>query len=455
MKARFLHVADCHLGYKQYNRSERFDDFARAFLAIVDVAIAENVDFVILAGDLFQKRAIDALTLDQATRILGRLKDAGIPCIAIEGNHELSYYDEFLGWVQFLARQELLILLSPRFEDGTPILTPYKRYSGAYIDPVPGLRVYGLKYMGASTARMFAAYAEALDAAQSEASASDIEYTIFVAHTGVEGVLSSDSGGLSHRQLAVLKPHVNYLALGHIHKPFDIDGWVYNPGSPETCSLTEAAWPERGYYLVEVDTEADFGSESDTMMEHADKDSEDGDDPQADRPQRHLATLHSNPRRPFLRYEIKVDHHTSPEALFEYAEEFLIRKARDIGSGEESSVATDEAPVVELMLSGVLPFERSDLDLRALEEVLHQHFHPLYAVVRNATRIPNREITIDEKLTRAELEKQVLSALFTEDARYSDENEEWAQLAIALKNQAVGGGDAETMLKTLAEFLDE
>lgn len=50
---RFLHCADIHLGYQQYNHKERFNDFGHAFYAVLDVALAEKVDFVILAGDLF------------------------------------------------------------------------------------------------------------------------------------------------------------------------------------------------------------------------------------------------------------------------------------------------------------------------------------------------------------------------------------------------------------------
>ena len=33
---RFLHIADVHLGYQQYGLKDRFDDFSRAFLHLVD-----------------------------------------------------------------------------------------------------------------------------------------------------------------------------------------------------------------------------------------------------------------------------------------------------------------------------------------------------------------------------------------------------------------------------------
>ena len=46
MRTKFLHMADCHLGYRQYNLHERFNDFGRAFHHVINVAIAEKVDFV-------------------------------------------------------------------------------------------------------------------------------------------------------------------------------------------------------------------------------------------------------------------------------------------------------------------------------------------------------------------------------------------------------------------------
>ena len=50
---KFIHAADLHLGYRQYGLAERFNDFSRVFRHIVDQAIEQQVDFVLLAGDLF------------------------------------------------------------------------------------------------------------------------------------------------------------------------------------------------------------------------------------------------------------------------------------------------------------------------------------------------------------------------------------------------------------------
>ncbi|HEY1390154.1 MAG TPA: metallophosphoesterase, partial [Ktedonobacterales bacterium] len=147
MQALFVHTADNHLGYEQYGMKERFNDFSRAFWAIVDDAIARKADLFVIAGDLFNKRAIDARTLMHAQDGLERLRDAGIPCVAIEGNHDRSYYRDGVSWLEFLCWQNLLILLNPYVRDGAPELKPWNQEEmrGAYIDLKGGkLRVYGL-----------------------------------------------------------------------------------------------------------------------------------------------------------------------------------------------------------------------------------------------------------------------------------------------------------------------
>lgn len=424
MQTRFLHFADCHLGKWQYNSRERFNDFARAFYAIIDTAIAEKVDFVLLAGDLFEKRSIDALTLNQAMRGLERLKSHNIPCIAVEGNHERAYVNEHIGWMSFLAVRDLIVLLDAPFESGEVRLSAYNNRKGSYFEPRPGVRVHGLRYCGAATATAVETYANALTTLPT----SGIEYTIFMAHAGVEGVLPDQTGGLTHRQWAVLQPHINYLALGHVHKPFQFDHWIYNPGSPESCTVTEATWEDRGYYLVEVDTAK----------------------PYAEGDPKHRATLHANPRRTFHRFTIKTDLLTSPTELIEHCRQFLQRKANDLGV---QHLAAQDQPVVELLLTGVLPFERAALDLELIEKLVYETFNPLVALVKNATRTAEFTIENSEGLSRPELERQILIGLLEHDARFRSKSEEWAKLAIAMKQLALNNANPQTIVTELANYL--
>ena len=410
MRATFLHMADCHLGYRQYNSRERQNDFTRAYLEIIEVAIDRKVDFVLLAGDLFEKRAIDPLTLVHAINGLERLKQAGIPCLAVEGNHERTYYRHSIGWMNFLAERQLLALLNPKIDDRRVSLPPYGNQYGAYVEPVPGLRVYGMRYFGISTAHFVRRVADAL----AEANSHNVEYTIFMAHAGVEGVVPPQGGGISHRELAVLRPYVDYLALGHIHKPYSFDNWIYNPGSPETNSLTESAWPKRGYYLVEVDTNTE---------------------------PKHSPVLHANSRRPFVRLFFEVDACETPGQLLEECRRYIKRRRREFRGSE---------PVVELRLSGVLPFDRSALATEPLKQIIDDLYKPLLSFVRSDVLGAEFAIDSNNQQSRSELERQIIVDLLRRDIRFRARSAKWADLALAVKQAAISGDPADAILEKLA-----
>ena len=448
MNARFLHCADLHLGYLQYGQTARFNDFAAAFNAVIDkatgvyqprpngqvlpfdAAIDGPVDFVILAGDLFHKRSIDALTLNQAMRALRRLRDAGIPCIAVEGNHERTYYEDTIGWMKFLALQDLIILLDADVKDGAFDLQPWdaKRRQGSYYAPKPGVRVYGLRYYGASTAAALNLYADALAAVPKP----DGAYTIFVTHAGVEGEMDEKAGGVAFRQWTALRDHVDYVALGHFHKPFILDHWIHNPGSPEACSISEAAWTPRGYLMVDVDTERAFEN---------------------DKP--HVAAQGNPPRRCFRQYSFKTDHTTSPEDLMAQITAYIERKARDLAVELRGAGGLETTPpVIELYLTGVLPFDRRALDVVAIEEVVRTAFQPLVAQVKSLLQSADFMIESSDAPTRTELEQRVLAGLFARDARFAAQNTRWMQAALALKQLALTGAPPDAILSELDGHLD-
>lgn len=53
---KFLHTADVHLGIKRYRVEKRSRDFYRAWREVIErYALGESVDFVLVAGDLFDQ----------------------------------------------------------------------------------------------------------------------------------------------------------------------------------------------------------------------------------------------------------------------------------------------------------------------------------------------------------------------------------------------------------------
>jgi DNA repair protein SbcD/Mre11 len=422
MRATIVHTADNHLGYEQYGLKERFNDFARAFLAVVDDALARRADAFLIAGDLFNKRAIDALTLMQAQTGLQKLKDAGIPAIAIEGNHDRSYYRDGVSWLQFLGWGGNLILLNPVVENGVPQLTPWDPATlrGAYVDLKEGaIRVYGLPWYGANTARVMEAFAQELVAHAAEEAAAGVEYRILLMHTGIEGIVPQMHGLPTYEQFQPLRGLVDYVALGHIHKQYERDGWLYNPGSTETWGAEESAW-DRGYYVAAIDTAA------------------------ADGQPRHTVAHVVNPRRPFLRFTFRVDGLPDPTALYDRFDRLCARWAEE----HRAEVAgPGNAPVIDVALTGILAFDAAACDRARLEEIVRSYFEPLTVRIADATRDTDYEI---DDLEDAEdggrasvqaLELHVFQELLARDARYLPNAPQWARLLAEVKQMALTGDD--------------
>ncbi len=94
---RIAHLADLHLGFRQYQRlssagnNQREADVARATRHAIDAVIAQAPDLVLIAGDVFhQVRPSNPMILF-ALRELTRLRAAlpGTPVVMIAGNHDL------------------------------------------------------------------------------------------------------------------------------------------------------------------------------------------------------------------------------------------------------------------------------------------------------------------------------------------------------------------------------
>ncbi len=408
---RFLHTADIHLGYQQYNSADRFDDFARAFLRVVDRAVQEKVDFFLLAGDLFEKRTVDPLAMRQAVAGLQQLHDVGIPVIAVEGNHERAHYHDQYSWLEFLDGIGLITLLDPRIKDGKLYLDPYApEGGGAFIDLPGGVRVYGLRYYGASTDKALALFQQAL----SELPGPRPAYSILLTHAGLEGILPRFNGAVSRQALEPLREHINYVGLGHIHKPYQVDDWIYNPGSLETWAIDEAEWADRGYYLVDVATHS---------------------------PLAHEAQLIASPRRPFVRLRVSVDGCDTPEAVYAAISARLC----------ELPAHFSEPPVADLSLEGSLAFDRMALDLGQIEGMVKGAIAPLLVRLHNNTLPIDVAVNPLRGATRSDLEAQVISELIGRDMRFRAHADEWAEVAIALKQKAALGASPAEILDYLRD----
>ncbi len=432
MRATFLHTADNHLGYEQYGLKERFNDFAKAFLSVVDAAIERRADAFLIAGDLFNKRAIDAMTLMQAQEGLQRLKEAGIPAIAIEGNHDRTYYRDGTSWLQFLCWNKLLYLLSPLVREGVPALTAWDpdALRGAYVDLKGGaLRIYGLPWYGTSTARVMEGFARELAAARADGREDGVEYRMLLMHTGVDGIVPQLHGLPSYEQFQPLRGLVDYVALGHIHKQYVRDNWLYNPGSTETWSAEESAW-DRGYFVGAIDTAVAEGAAKHTI-EHV-----------------------GNPRRAFLRFTLRVDGVPTPTALYDRFE----LKCREWAAESRNALASGDEPVIDVTLSGILSFDNGAYDKAQLEEIVTRYFTPLTVRIHDGTRDTDYEVGDDgeggesgDDTSRQYLEIHVFQELLARDGRFLPNAASWAQMLATVKSAALNGDDPAVIAQSLRD----
>ena len=88
MTFRFAHLADLHVG------AWRERALAEVGLAAVRAAfercIEERVDFIVIAGDLFDATLPDMAHVRETAEVLRRVREAGIPVYATYGSHDYS-----------------------------------------------------------------------------------------------------------------------------------------------------------------------------------------------------------------------------------------------------------------------------------------------------------------------------------------------------------------------------
>ena len=420
---RFVHFADVHLGCRQYGLDERAADFTRAFESAVRYCLDTKPDLVVIAGDLFDSKATEPKFYADADLQLIALGAAGIPVVAIEGNHERWYRRGDRSWLWQLSRSGRLRLLAQSDPSASGMeWQPWtaERGFGAYTDVGP-VRVFGVQYLGTRLRPLISG----LVAAAAQAPSDGTTFRIGVVHTGVAEGSMLAHGGLAYEELAPLRQVADYLALGHIHHNYVMppdDPWIFNPGSLEAHSMAEGedAAPigpgrVRGIYDVQV-TLTDPPSFTPTFIE---------------------AGL---VRRPFRRVRVDVTGAMTFEDL-----------CARLDGALDSVSSSDEPPVLELILTGRLGFDRALLDQRALMEAIDARLHPMLTRITAQLESPSTGPGIDaRRASREQIERDVFRRLI-EESPYEAQREPLAETIAELKRAALDGEPVETQAAILEE----
>jgi exonuclease SbcD len=268
---RLLHFADAHIDMANYGRHDpatglplRVLDFLKSLDTIVDTAVAEKVDLVLFAGDAYKDRSpAPTFQREWGKRII-RLSKAGIRTLLLVGNHDLSpalgrahAIQEF----ETLDIQHVTVLAKPQFLSAEELGLP------AQVIAIPWI----------SRPELFAAPDD--DSSDLSGLVTNIESritnfvqlwleqadpnlpTILTAHASVEGAKYGSERTVMLGADMVLPgalvrdSRLDYVALGHIHKPQDLNENahppVIYPGSIERVDFGETS-DDKFFILAEV-----------------------------------------------------------------------------------------------------------------------------------------------------------------------------------------------------------
>jgi DNA repair exonuclease SbcCD nuclease subunit len=408
---KFLHISDVHLGCTRYQLPESPRDFFDAWMDVLRrYGIGENVDFVVMCGDFFHKRSVPPETMNYAVEGLTMMREAGIPVVSIEGNHDQKHNDSEFSWLRSLAAWGLVILLEPTTKDG---VTSYSAWDaetkrGGYVD-IGRARIFGSDWYGASGNWAIPLLIEAIRTTRR-----DDGFNMLLLHTDVEGHQTHPIPALSVAALKELKSVVDYVGLGHTHIHYEIDNWAFNPGSIEVTNISEFR-ESRGALVVEVDDANNVTA-------------------------RHVEDYHY---RPFQQLRFAVDGIAEPAAVTAGVLETAANEAR-------SAEPDKPEPIIEITLFGQLGFPNSMIEMQKIRDGVQKATGALHVRLKNQTNpaemIESRE-TPDEG--RDALERRIISNLVAHDSRYKKKAADIAEAVIGAKRMALSDDEPER----IAEFI--
>ena len=269
---KILHLSDIHIGSgfshgkinPQTLLNTRLEDFIRSLSLCIDAAIAHPVDLVLFGGDAFPDATPPPYIRDAFAKEFKRLADAQIPTILLVGNHD--QHSQSHGSASLSIYRALDV---PGFIVGDKIETHRITTAKGDVQVItipwvtPNILFSREKTLNLSLWEVDKCLIESLQVVL-EAEIRKLDPNI---PTVILGHLMADRATIgSERFLAVskgftipvslfIRPEIDYVALGHVHKhqnlnPSNQPPVVY-PGSIERVDFSEEK-EDKGYVLVDL-----------------------------------------------------------------------------------------------------------------------------------------------------------------------------------------------------------
>ena len=253
---RLLHTSDWHLGMTFRGGISYKTDQEFAIQKICEIALAEKVDGILLAGDVFDKSiaTLDALQTynDVITYICARLD---IPVYMIAGNHDGA--DRISQCSELLKKSGLYIAGALKKEPFVVSLSDTDIYL------LPWISTDKVKSIYPDDAEeiqfMEDAYRVVLDHYRNEFKPG--KKNILVAHAFIVNAETSTSDRAAEVGTATMVGTsvfngFDYVALGHLHGPQKINDCIRYSGTPMAYSFGKEELQEKSVVIIDTDTMA-------------------------------------------------------------------------------------------------------------------------------------------------------------------------------------------------------
>ena len=274
---RILHFADLHIGVENYGRTDpatglstRLLDFLSALDELVEYALSQEIDLVLLAGDAYKGRDPSQTQQRELAKRLASLSAAGIPVFLLVGNHDLPHAVgrataiEIFHTLQvpnlYVGDQVQTYMVPTREGPLQIVALPWPRRSRLLSrEESQGLT---LEQVTSEIERRYTEYiqhlVEALDPTVPAVMAGHLAINGAEAGTEQSMMLGNDHVLFPS---AVRKRQLEYVALGHIHKHqvFRGDPLVVYSGSLQRVDFSEEK-DTKGFCVIELDTSAPQGA---------------------------------------------------------------------------------------------------------------------------------------------------------------------------------------------------
>lgn len=235
---KFAHISDVHLGGWKQPEMQALN--AQSFQLAIDKCIENKLDFVLIAGDLFDTAYPGIEVLKETFAQFKRLKEARIPCFIIAGSHDYSVSGK-----TFLDVLEKAGFCTNVTSFDSESATAEQREEKIILNPIihQGVAIYG--YPGKKSGL------EIPDLRKVKLNDAPGMFKIFMLHT----TLDQAKGTLPIDAIEALKlPAADYYALGHLHIDFKYENFIY-PGPTFPNNFAELEDLKNGSFYI-VDTES-------------------------------------------------------------------------------------------------------------------------------------------------------------------------------------------------------